>query len=129
MTDEEIKAMIDDAVAKALKEQIPQKEFTPRLLSPTHIKWFRDEKGNASNSKMGKAFHGDGVRTYQIWDRVRPICTAICGKAYVRQVSIDDAEYINEVADKLCQLIYDSKIEFDRRKKERLNDARADNAV
>ena len=120
MTDEELKAYIDDAVQNAVAKQNPQKEFTPRLLSPTHTKWFRDENGNANRSKMGKAFHGDGVRAYQIWDRVRPICTAICGKAYVSQVSIDDADFINEVADRICQLIYDSKIEFDKRKEERV---------
>ena len=112
MNEEEIKAMIEKAVEEAIKEKMPVKEFTPRLLEPTHTKWFRDENGNASRSKMGEAFDGDGVKTYQIWDKVRPICTAICGKAYVRQVSREDADYINDVADKICQLIYDSRIEF-----------------
>lgn len=119
MNEQELTAFIRDTVQQVMSEQIPKKEFTPRLLEPTHTKWFRDEHGNCSNSKMGIAFHRDGVRTHQIWDRVRPICTAICGKAYVRQVSVDDAEFINAVADKICQLIYDSKLEFDARKTEK----------
>lgn len=115
MIAQELRDYIDEAVKRAVAE-IPQKEYTPRLLEPTHTKWFRDEHGNSASSKMGKAFGGDGVRTAQIWDHVRPVCTAICGKAYVRQISLDDAAYINEVADKICQLIYESKLEHDQRK-------------
>lgn len=115
MTDQELKEFIDRAVREALSAS-QQKEFTPRLLQPTHEKWFRDGSGNTARSKMGKAFGGNGVKAAQIWDRVRPICTAICGKSYVRQVNYADEEFINEVADKICQLIYDSKLEYDRRK-------------
>lgn len=116
MTDQELKDFIRQAVNEAVG-QMPRTAHTPRLLEPTHTKWFRDERGNCPNSKMGIAFLRDGVRTSKVWDHVRPICTAICGKDTVRQVSIDDAEFINGVADKICQLIYDAKVEFNSRKR------------
>lgn len=84
MNEQELTAFIRDTVQQVMSEQMLKKEFTPRMLEPTHTKWFRDERGNCSNSKMGIAFHRDGVRTHQIWDRVRPICTAICGKAVIQ---------------------------------------------
>lgn len=107
----EIKDYIDAEVKKQL-EQAQIKKNTPRLLNATHSKWFRGTNGTSSDSRMGQVFDHDGVRTYRIWDCMRPILTAICGKAYVRQISTDDEQFINDVADRMCQLIYEARLEF-----------------
>lgn len=111
----EIKDYIDAEVKKQL-EQTQIKKNTPRLLSATQSKWFRGTNGSASDSIMGQVFDHDGVRTYRIWDNLRPIMTAICGKACVRQISTDDEQFINDVADRLCQMIYDARLEYKRMK-------------
>lgn len=111
----EIKDYIDAEVKKQL-EQTQIKKNTPRLLSATQSKWFRDEHGCASTSKMGKALGMDGVRAYRIWDCIRPIVTIVCGKSYVRQVSTEDEQFINDLADRLCQMIYDARLEYKRMK-------------
>ena len=114
MTDNEIKAYIESLV----EERLPQAKQTPRLFQQVHHKWFRDEKGNAANSKMGKAWGGDGVKTYRVWDNLRPILNTICGTSYVRNIDPDDKDFITGVADKLCQMIYDARMEYVERRKD-----------
>lgn len=111
----EIKEYIDKEVQRQLADAKVQKN-TPRLLGATHTKWFRDENGSASTSKMGKALGMDGVKAYRIWDCIRPIVTIVCGKSYVRQVSTEDEQFINDLADRLCQIVYDARLEYKRMK-------------
>lgn len=111
--DKELMDYIDKAIKNALQEVTEVQKPTPRVFEPTHQKWFRDEVGNASFSKMGKAFNLQGYRSYQIWDKLRPVATWICGRRYARDIPVEDAEMANHIADKLCQTVYQLKVEFD----------------
>lgn len=106
MTETEKKEIVQ-AVLAELKNA--PKPTTARGLTPTHEKWFRDENGCASTSLMGKALNYDGPRAYSIWELTRRATCAICGVRYVTQLK--DLGEANEIADKICQTIYDLTIE------------------
>lgn len=55
---------------------------------------------------------GDGPRTARLWELIRPICTMICGSKYTRDVNTKDSEFINDVADRICQLVYELRKEY-----------------
>ena len=84
------------------------RQANPQVLAPTHKKWFRDENGSSYNSLMTKVT-GEGYISYGIWELVRRATCAIFGVRYVRQLV--DADEANEVADKICQMIYDIGME------------------
>lgn len=109
MNDNELKEYIADAVREALADSLEQKSNTPRLLSPTHEKWFKAEDGSFGLSLMGIAFSDRGYKAYSLWDKLRAIAVAITGKSYVRHISPADKEKVNEIADKLCQCVYDCR--------------------
>ena len=119
MTDIELKAYIKQTVREALAEGPEQKKQTPRILTPTQQKWFRDESGSSSTSKMGEAFDGKGYKAYQIWDKLRVLAVAIAGKSYVRQIDPEDADKINEIADRLCQCVYEAREDWKKYKQEK----------
>lgn len=109
MNERELKEYIDNAVRRAVEAK---KKPNPRALSPTRHKWFEDEDGSFSTAVMGKAFDNQGYITSQIWDNVRPIVMKICGKTYVREIAAEDEPKLNDIADKLCQCIYDLRQEW-----------------
>lgn len=119
MTDKEIRDYINLAVQNALIGVTEVQKPNPRVFEETHNKWFVDENGNASLSKIGRAFDMQGYRAYAIWDRVRPVATWICGKRYARDIPAEDAEMANRIAEKLCQTVYELKLEFDEYKGEK----------
>jgi len=109
MNDNELKEYIAHAIKEAIADGVEPNTPTPKLLSPTQSKWFKDEGGSVSFSKMGKVFDGQGYKAYRLWDRLRPITLAICGKSYVRQVDPADKDKVNEYADRLCQCVYECR--------------------
>ena len=98
----------EQIVEEVIKRIGGNKQVTPRALTETHEKWFRDDKGTSYHSKMTKAL-GDPSATYSIWELVRRATCVCCGVQYVRQLK--NIEKANEIADKICQLIYDLAIE------------------
>jgi len=109
MVDEE--RIIEEVVRRLQgdKRIIDNATTTPRALMPTHIKWFRDENGASYNSLMTKAT-GEPYRSWQIWELIRRATCVCCGVQYVRQLK--NVEQANEIADKICQLIYDMAMEY-----------------
>ena len=94
---------------KGEKTMIEKPITTPRALVPTYMKWFRDEDGKAYNSKMTQAT-GDAYCSWQIWELIRRASCVCCGVQYVRQLR--NEEKANEIADKICQCIYDLAMEY-----------------
>ena len=46
----------------------------------------------------------------EVWETIRKLTCVICGKQYVRQLA--NVENADEIAEKLCQFVYDLKIDF-----------------
>lgn len=46
----------------------------------------------------------------QVWETIRKLTCVVCGKQYVRQLA--NVENVDEIAEKLCQFVYDLKIGF-----------------
>lgn len=118
MTDNEIKIYIENAVKEAIAASGEQKAPTPRLLAPTHEKWFKADDGSFGGSKMGKAFAERGYKAYTIWDKLRSIAVSITGKSYVRHIAPQDMEKVNEIADRLCQCVYECRQDWIKYKQE-----------
>lgn len=77
------------------------------VLAETRNKWFKSPSGGIeSKSPMYDAF---GACTYwKTWELVRKLVCLICGCGYVRQ--IENKASANEIAESLCNLIYDLRI-------------------
>lgn len=103
-----------------LEKRIDQKykgclsrEDTQAVLKEAREKWFHNPRSgmNYKDSPMHKLF--GNIIYWQVWELIRKLTCIICGKQYVRHlVGCPGAE---EVAEKLCQFIYDLKVEYDRR--------------
>lgn len=102
MTNEEREQIVQE-VLKALGTV--KTENRSRALVPTLDKWFRDEKGSTYGSKMAEALNGNTQGAYAIWELIRRATCLLCGCQYVRQIK--DADRANEIADTICQTIYE----------------------
>ena len=90
------------------------REDTQIVLKNVREKWFHDPKKglNHLNTPMHKMF--GNIIYWQVWELIRKLTCIICGRQYVRHlVGCEQAE---EVAEKLCQFIYDLKVEYEERK-------------
>lgn len=85
------------------------KEDVATVLKEPREKWFKDENGHGSNSIMSEAF-GSSIIAWQVWETIRKLTCVVCGKQYVRHLKEEDNA--DEVAEKLCQFVYDLKVEF-----------------
>ena len=109
MMDRETQEYIDKAIQQAIgKVEKP----TPRLLGQTLHEWFVGDGGSYSDGKMGLAFKKDGYRMSRLWDYIRPMTMIVCDKKYVRDANPQDAEKINEIADRICRCVYDCREEW-----------------
>jgi len=107
MTEQE-KADLKAEILEELQDKfkgVAIREDTQGILSEPRNKWFRApiEKGRITKSIMYKLF---GTCTYWVvWETIRKLTCIICGCGYVRQLK--DTEMANEVAETLCQTVYD----------------------
>lgn len=60
-------------------------------------------------SLMADAFDST-IISWQVWETIRKLTCVICGKQYVRQLA--NVENADEIAEKLCQFVYDLKMGF-----------------
>lgn len=116
MNESEIKSYIDEAIKNALNERGEPRTVNARMLTPTLHKWFEGEKKNASDSLMGKAFNGQGYTAYKVWQNLRPIVTSITGHDRITDIPLEDEELANRLAEKLCQTVYDLRMEYRKEK-------------
>ena len=105
MTEQE-KQEIMEELEKRLDQKYKgflSKESTQVVLKTPREKWFCQK-----NSMMHGAF--GNIIYWQVWELVRKLTCLICGKQYVRHLS--DVEYADEVAEKICQFVYELKMEY-----------------
>lgn len=110
MTEQEKQEILNELESRFEEKYkgIVTKEDVATVLKEPRNKWFRDEFNGGYNSPMSQAF-GSSIVAWQVWEEVRKLTCRICGKSYVRQLT--DNDHSDEVAEKLCQLIYDLTME------------------
>ena len=117
MTEQEKKELLDE-LEKRMYEKYKGcliKEDVATTLKTPREKWFKDENGHGTHSLMTEAFDSS-IISWQVWETIRKLTCVICGKQYVRQLA--NVENADEVAEKICQYIYDLKVEFNQKEKE-----------
>lgn len=111
MTEQEKKELLDE-LEKRMDEKYKgclTREDVATTLKVPREKWFKDENGYGHNSLMSEAFDSS-IISWQVWETIRKLTCVVCGKQYVRQlVNVENAD---EIAEKLCQFVYDLKMEF-----------------
>lgn len=116
MSEDEKKALLDE-LEKRFEEKYKgclTREDVFKPLKEPREKWFRDENGGGGKSLMAEAF-GSSIIAWQVWETIRKLTCVICGKQYVRQIAgIEEAP---EIAEKICQYIYDLAVDFKKEKK------------
>ena len=115
MTEKE-KAEILDELEKRIDKKYKgclSKEDTQIVLKNVREKWFHNpSKGwDHLDTPMHKMF--GNIIYWQVWELIRKMTCLICGCQYVRHLS--GCDYAEEVAEKLCQTIYDLKVEYEGR--------------
>ena len=111
MNEDEKKALLDE-LEKRFEEKykgclIKEDVFKP--LKEPREKWFNGPNGGGGNSLMAEAFDSS-IIAWQVWETIRKLTCVICGKQYVRQIA--GIEEALEIAEKICQYIYDLAVEF-----------------
>lgn len=120
MTEQEKTEILDELEARLEKKYkgCLSKEDTQSILKEPRNKWFRDTQGGCSNSLMAEAFD-NSIIAWQVWENIRKLTCVICGKQYVRHLEKDD--HADEIAEELCQLVYDLRMRQKEEKKCQLN--------
>lgn len=115
MTEQEKNEIIEE-VEKRLEKKYKgclTKEDTQSVLKEVREKWFHNpQKGwKHLDTPMHKVF--GNIIYWQVWEMIRKLTCVICGCQYVRHLS--GCDYAEEVAERLCQCVYDLKTEYDGR--------------
>lgn len=84
------------------------KQGSQTILKVPREKWFKDTNNSGQQSLMSEVFNSP-YASWKIWDAIRKLTCIVCGKNYVQQLA--DIEDADEVAEKLCQFVYDLKKE------------------
>lgn len=100
MTEQE-KAEIIEELKKEIGLQLFTKASNKNCLQPTLNEWCNTP--DVYNSKMRKAFGGDGYAEAQAWEAIRKLTCKIMGVSYINQ--IHDGDVANKVASKLCETV------------------------
>lgn len=90
-------------------KKIPEREVSGRILKAPREKWFSDTDGYCGTSLMGEAFRS-GPTAWEAWEAIRKLTCAVCGVRKVRELK--DVEEAPEIAEKICQYIYDLAVKF-----------------
>lgn len=99
----EIIAEVERRIDEKYKGVVVREDTQSRLAEPRK-KWFRDNNGSGQKSLMAVAL-GSSITSWAVWEKIRTLTCYICGKSYVRQLTDEDGA--EDIAEKLCQLIYD----------------------
>lgn len=110
MTEQEKKELLDELEKRIDKKYkgCLSREDTQSVLKAPREKWFRDNNGGNS-SLMSEAFDST-IISWKVWETIRRLTCVVCGKQYVRQIA--NIENADEIAEKICQFVYDLKMEF-----------------
>lgn len=113
MTEQEKNEIIEE-VEKRLEKKYKgclSREDTQSVLKNVREKWFSHDAIRGKDSPMHKIF--GNIIYWQVWELIRKLTCIICGSQYVRHLS--GCDYAEEVAEKLCQAVYDLKTEYEGR--------------
>ena len=116
MTEQEKELLLDELEKRIEKKYkgCLTREDTQSVLKEAREKWFTYEPIRGPKSPMFNLF--GNIIYWQVWEHIRKLTCIICGCQYVRHVAgVKGAE---EVAEKLCQAVYDIKREYDAAKME-----------
>ena len=114
MTEQEKNEIIDE-VEKRLEKKYKgclSREDTQSVLKNVREKWFHNPSERFNWDKPMHKIFGN-IIYWQVWELIRKLTCIICGWQYVRHLS--GCDYAEEVAEKLCQCVYDLKIEYEGR--------------
>lgn len=110
MTEQEKREIIDE-----LENRMEQKykgfltkEDTQSVLKNVRTKWFTQQ--NHVDSPMFRIF--GRIIYWQVWELTRKLTCIICGYQYVRHLS--GCNYAEDVAEQLCQTIYNLKLQVNK---------------
>lgn len=112
MTEQE-KSEILDELEKRIEKKYKgclSKEDTQSVLKNVREKWFAHDLYK-KDSPMHNLF--GNIIYWQVWELIRKLTCIICGCQYVRHLS--GCDYAEEVAEKLCQAVFDIKKEYEGR--------------
>ena len=111
MTENEKKEILDELEQRFEKKYKGTlfREDTQTVLKEPREKWFRDSNGGGYYSMMAEAFD-NSVVSWQVWELVRRLTCMICGKHYVRHIA--NNKQAADIAERLCQFIYDLRKEY-----------------
>lgn len=110
MTEQE-KVEILDELEKRMEKKYKgclSKEDTQSVLKNVREKWFTRDCFKGTDSPMHKLF--GNIIYWQVWELIRKLTCIICGCQYVRHLA--GCDYAEEVAEKLCQCVFDLKTEY-----------------
>ena len=109
MTEQEKNEIIEE-VEKRLEKKYKgclTREDTQSVLKNVREKWFTHDSIRGKESPMHKRF--GNIIYWQVWELIRKLTCIICGCQYVRHLA--GCDYAEEVAEKLCQTVYNLKVE------------------
>lgn len=111
MTEQEKNEIIDE-VEKRLEKKYKgclSREDTAVVLKEAREKWFKYDPVRQQDSPMHRVF--GNIIYWQVWELIRKLTCIILGCQYVRHLAGNKCA--DEVADKICQFVYDLKEEYD----------------
>lgn len=119
MTDIEKQEIIAEVEASVMAKVAKKygKEDTQSVLKTPREKWFGNSDTRFKGAPMREAF--GALIDYQVWEIIRRLTCLIMGRKYVRQLSGDAKS--EEVAERICQFVYDLKNEVRKNEQERSN--------
>lgn len=112
------KEALKEEILSELEERLKGvviREDAQSALAETRNKWFRDAKTCNRGCLMYELF--GSVVFWTVWELIRKLTCLICGCGYVRQLKYYDEA--NEIAERLCQTVYDLRKEFLEKRKEK----------
>ncbi len=123
MTEQEKELLLDELEKRIEKKYkgCLTREDTQSVLKNVRDKWFSYDSIRQPSSPMHKLF--GNIIYWQVWEHIRKLTCVICGCQYVRHLAnLPDPKCAEEVAEKLCQAIYDIKREYGERREENAAD-------
>lgn len=116
MTEQEKELLLDELekrIEKKYKGCLTREE-TRSVLKEAREKWFTYEPLKGQKSPMFNLF--GNIIYWQVWELIRKLTCIICGCQYVRH--LEGVKGAEEVAEKLCQAVYDIRREYNAPKEE-----------
>lgn len=120
MTDIEKQEIIAEVEASVM-EKVDKKygrEDTQSVLKAPREKWFGNSDTRYKACPPMREAFGTFI-DYQVWEIIRRLTCLIMGRKYVRQLSGDAKA--EEVAERICQFVYDLRNEIRKNEQERSN--------